>query len=230
MKLPVNIWTRLLSYIVKVPVSKAESMHDGSLYVDLVNGRLQLSTDQAVYSFDDKYDNFVKALKAVRADRFRNKSILVLGGGLGSIPYILEKNHQFRGELTMVENDPAVIRLFLEYSMPRLHTLIDIREADAIMFMEQNSRKYDMIIVDLFIDDVIPDQFLEADFLILCRENLIKGGMILFNWMTVTNAQIQNYKDYKGMVFNEVMERPFEVKTRYNHILGGYTDSPVSSN
>lgn len=165
-----------LSYLVKVAVSRSESINDGALYVDLVKGRLQLSTDHAVYSFDDKYDNFVKALKAVKADLFRNKSILVLGGGLGSIPYILEKNHQFQGELTMVENDPAVIRLFLEYSLPRMNTLIDIRESDAIIFMEQNSRKYDMIIVDLFIDDTVPDQFLEADFLMLCKDNLVKGA------------------------------------------------------
>ncbi|HMY84108.1 MAG: fused MFS/spermidine synthase [Saprospiraceae bacterium] len=228
MKLPVNTWTKLLSYLVKVPVSRSESINDGALYVDLVKGRLQLSTDHAVYSFDDKYDNFVKALKAVKADLFRNKSILVLGGGLGSIPYILEKNHQFQGELTMVENDPAVIRLFLEYSLPRMNTLIDIRESDAIIFMEQNSRKYDMIIVDLFIDDTVPDQFLEADFLMLCKVNLVKGGLVLFNWMTVTKAQTQNYKDYRDMIFNEIMDHPLEVKTKYNHILVGYSFPTIS--
>lgn len=221
MKFSVNIWTKLLSHLVKIPVDQMSSLSDESLYVDLVKGRLQLSTDTAVYSFDDKYDNFVAAFKAADISSFAGKSFLVLGGGLGSVPYIVEKKHGIYPHFTLVEFDLSVVRLFARYTRPRLKSEVDIVSMDALEYMKRNMNKFDVIVIDLFIHDTIPDQFLEPSFLEMCKKALHPSGMILFNWMTVSRLQLTYYNDYRTLIFNRIMPETKEVKTKYNHVLIG---------
>lgn len=197
------------------------SLSDEALYVDLVKGRLQLSTDQAVYSFDDKYDNFVAAFKAVDMDSLAGSSFLVLGGGLGSVPYIVEKKHGIYPHFTLVEFDLSVVRLFARYTRPRLKSEVDIVSMDALEYMKRNKHKFDVIVIDLFIHDTIPDQFLEQSFLELCKKALHPSGLLLFNWMTVSRLQWTHYNDYKTLVFNKIMHETREVKTKYNYVLIG---------
>jgi len=220
LRFPVNFWTKALSHLVRVPVEKVDSGAE-PLYVDLIKGRYQLSTDKAVYSFDDKYDNFVAAFKTINIKKFQRKNILVLGGGLGSVPYILEKNHGLKAHFTIVEYDLNVIKLFNKYSRPRLKSVVDIVEADAEHFIHNNNMTYDMIIIDLFIDDEIPEKFTSFEFLELCKANLAQNGLLLFNWMTVTELQKVHCADYKNLIFDVVFKEHRFVKTRYNYVLKG---------
>ncbi len=218
---PVNRWTIFLSHIVKIPIDRAEGKNDEYLYVDLVKGRFQLSTDRAVYSFDDKYINFVAAFKTLQTQKFHQKNILVLGGGLGSVVYILEKYHHIKAHFTLVEYDLNVIRLFNKYTKPRLKSDIKIVEADAEYFINNNDMTYDMIIVDLFIDLEIPKKFRNLEFLELCKNNLAKNGVLLMNWMTASPWQKARYNKFKTSTFDPVFPQNSFVKTRYNYVLVG---------
>ena len=222
MNFPVNIWTRLISHIVQVPITKATSHQGEPLHIHLIKGRLQLSTDKAVYSFDDKYDNFVDGLKAICPEKFRNTPFLILGGGLGSVPYILERKHSITPHFTIVEIDIAIIHLFNQFTKPRLQSDIDIHAVDAERFVHNTSNKYGVIVIDLFIDDCIPDKFQTKEFLSQCRQALLPHGVILFNWMTVTKAETETFFAYKTYVFDSVLRKTKAIKTKYNHILIGY--------
>lgn len=218
---PVNRWTTFLSHLIKIPVERVEGKNENYLYVDLVKGRFQLSTDRAVYSFDDKYINFVAAFKAIQTQKLQQKNILVLGGGLGSVVYILEKDHGIKAHFTLVEYDLNVIKLFNKYTKPRLRSDIKIVEADAEYFIHNNDMTYDMIIIDLFIDMEIPKKFRSPEFLELCKNNTTKNGTLLMNWMTSSPIQQAWYKKYKSSVFDKVFPKSVFVKTRYNHVLVG---------
>ena len=222
MKFPVNIWTRLISHIVQVPITKATSHQGDSLHIHLIKGRLQLSTDKAVYSFDDKYDNFVHGLKAIRPEKYRNTPFLILGGGLGSVPYILEHKHSITPQFTIVEIDIAIIHLFNQFTKPRLRSDIDIQAVDAESFVQNTSNKYGVIVIDLFIDDCIPDKFQTKEFLSQCRQALLPDGVILYNWMTVSKDETEAFLAYKVNVFDSVLTQTKAVKTKYNHVLIGY--------
>lgn len=224
MKFPVNIWTKFISHIVKVPVDKIDSGNE-PLYVDLIKGRYQLSTDKAVYSFDDKYDNFVTAFRSIKADKFNQKNILVLGGGLGSVPFILEKNHSVKANFTIVEYDLNVIKLFNKYTRPRLESDVTIVETDAEYYMLNNSAHYDMIVIDLFIDDEIPEKFTSHEFLEICKEHLSEKGLLLYNCMTVSEIQKIHSADYKKFIFDVVFKKHDFVKTKYNYVLMGVNEN-----
>ena len=85
-------WKKILSYFFEFHIESAPSEINPHLYVSLNRGRYQLSTANAIYSFEDLYDNFFDAFKKVNLDQYPIKNVLVLGLGLGSIPLMLEKN------------------------------------------------------------------------------------------------------------------------------------------
>lgn len=73
-------------------IKETRSEINPELKVYLSLGRLKLITGNAIYSYEDKYINFVEAFNFINIKNKSVKGALVLGLGLGSIPYILEKN------------------------------------------------------------------------------------------------------------------------------------------
>ena len=51
------LWKRWLSYLFEIHVESTSSDYNPHLHVSLNNGRYQLSTANAIYSFEDLYDN-----------------------------------------------------------------------------------------------------------------------------------------------------------------------------
>ena len=103
-----------LSYLLEQHIESVEGNLNPSLHVSLVNGRYQLSTDTAVYSFDDLYDNFTTAFQQTNFDTFKPKSVLLLGLGLGSVPYILETTYGIKPLYTAVELDLPYLCIAVE--------------------------------------------------------------------------------------------------------------------
>ena len=86
-----NVFKKWWSYISEVHIESTSSEYNESLHVLLKNGRYQLCTPNAVYSYADKYDNFKDCFKQLNLNHKSLQNILLLGFGLGSIPYMLEK-------------------------------------------------------------------------------------------------------------------------------------------
>ena len=104
-----------ISHFWDVPVETTSSQFNPLLRVLLSRGRYQLTTRNAVYSFADLYDNFRVALAQVKWETWHGRKVLVLGLGLGSIPYMLEKHFWHSMEYTAVEIDEEVVYLANKY-------------------------------------------------------------------------------------------------------------------
>lgn len=212
-------WKRWLSYIVEQHVESVEGTLNPSLHVSLVNGRYQLSTDTAVYSFDDLYDNFTTAFKQTDFDRFQPKSILVLGLGLGSVPYILESSYNLQAAYTAVELDEAVIYLAEKYRLSGLKAPVQCIEADAEVFVSICADTFDLIVVDIFVDDQIPEGFLSSIFMEQIKDLLNDGGMIMFNHMAIDKEQKERSIKYLEEIMRPLFPSCAYIETRNNHIL-----------
>ena len=175
------LWKRLLSYFVELHIESSPSEVNPHLYVSLKNGRYQLCTANAVYSFEDLYTNFLWAFERLELDKAPGKEVLVLGLGLGSIPFILENNlgRQFR--YTAVELDEAVIYLANQYWLDGLSSPVTTICADAYAFLLQNEEQYSMICMDIFLDDLVPKPFESPEFLEALKDALAPGGLLLYN-------------------------------------------------
>ncbi len=207
------LWKRLLSYLFELHIESTSSEHNPHLYVSLKNGRYQLSTANAIYSYGDLYDNFSEAFQQLNLEQREIKNVLILGFGLGSIPVILEKM-QLQYHYTAVEIDEEVVYLASKYVVPHLHSKLEIICADAFAFMHQNNKKYDMIAVDLFLDDIIPDKFQQTDFLNQLKEAIRPNGLLLYNRLNYNDTDHEANKLFYKNTFKTVFEegRYLEVK------------------
>ena len=105
------IWKKWLSYVKEISLEQTYSVYNPHLEVLLVEGRHQLVTEDAIYSFDDKYINFDEAFKRINWQKIKGKRVLVLGLGLGSVILLLEKKYGLDLDYTAVEIDPEICRL-----------------------------------------------------------------------------------------------------------------------
>jgi spermidine synthase len=82
---------------------------------------------------------------------------------------------------TAVEIDPEVIRLGRAYFNIDRYDRLQLIEADAATFMRENNHRFDLIIVDVYIDFEVPESCETANFVNDLHRSLNPGGMILFN-------------------------------------------------
>ncbi|NJK83808.1 MAG: hypothetical protein HC912_08335, partial [Saprospiraceae bacterium] len=149
-------WKYWLSHFMELHIESAPSEVNPHLYVSLKKGRLQLSAAKAVYSFEDLYTNFGKAFEQIQLNN-TNQQVLILGFGLGSIPLILEQKLGKSYTYTAVELDESVLYLANKYALPHLESPIQLICADALSFVMQCETQFDLICMDIFLDDLIPD-------------------------------------------------------------------------
>jgi spermidine synthase len=180
-------WKIWLSYLVELHIENAGSDYNPHLYVSLKQGRYQLSTANAVYSFEDLYTNFSLTFQALDLDRLRLRKVLLLGLGLGSIPVMLERTFHQHCDFTAVEVDAAVLYLASKYVLPDLKSGITLIEADALVFVSQCRETFDLICMDIFLDDTIPPEFEQSSFLENLRALLAPEGVLLYNRLAATS-------------------------------------------
>ncbi len=185
------LWKRWLSYLIEMHLESAPSDINPHLYVSLRKGRYQLSTANAVYSYGDLYDNFTKTFRKLDWPKVDVQKVLVLGFGLGSIPFMLEKIFKKKCRFTGVEIDENVLYLANKYVLPELQSSIEIFNADANAFVYQGSEQFDMIAMDIFLDDKVPPPFEELEFLQQLKKLLTPAGILLYNRLSMSNKDIR---------------------------------------
>ncbi|MCB9081768.1 MAG: fused MFS/spermidine synthase [Lewinellaceae bacterium] len=214
-------WKRWLSYFVEQHIESAPSDINPHLYVSIVRGRLQLSTANAIYSFEDLYTNFGEALDRLNPDPKANYEVLLLGLGLGSIPYILEKKHGCRYGYTAVELDESVVYLAEKYTLAELESPMDVITGDAYAFVFTTEEYYDWICMDVFLDETTPEVFGSTEFLEGLQERLTPGGLLLYNCLTDQATEYQRTKLFFEQTFLTVFPQAYYFDVGGNWILVG---------
>ena len=188
-----TFWRKFFSYFGELHVESSPSEHNPHLYVSLRRGRYQLCTAHAVYSYEDRYDNFVKGFKKANLPERDIKKVLILGFGLGSIPVILEKQgHDFH--FTAIEIDEEVLYLANKYSLPDMSSNIELICADAYAFVMQCREQFDMICMDIFLDDTVPADFEKEEYLEALKALLNPGGILLYNRLAANRDDVKKTK------------------------------------
>lgn len=210
-------WKIWLSYLTELHIESAASELNPHLYVSLRQGRYQLSTANAVYSYGDLYTNFLRVFRELDLERLPIDRVLLLGLGLGSIPLMLERVFQRRYHFTAVEIDEAVLYLAGKYALDELESGVELIAADARAFVAQTDEQFDLICMDIFLDDVIPERFEERAFLEDLAERLAPGGVLLYNRLAATRRDKE-----KSRAFYEQQFRPVFPSATFLDVHGNY--------
>jgi len=234
MKKTIRWWQKALSYIMEIELERVESEHDHDLSLCLSDGRFQLNARRAIYSWEDKYDNFYKAFQHLFEQKLfstssnniswigeKNSSVLILGFGLGSIPQMLEKNFKKSFYYTGVEIDEQVIYLAESYITHQLESSIQLIQAPAEIFVDTTSETFDMICIDIFINDKIPPNVLSYPFLESVKELLAPGGVVLFNHLANKTQERKNGEIFFKNAFQNLFSETELLDVDGNFIFAG---------
>ena len=200
-------WFRyLLSFLRPQVVERLQNDLNPMLEVAYENGRLQLHGATVNYSFGNLQKVFRSAFEHYRVLQRRPARVLILGFGAGSVAQLLlERPYDF--ELTGVEHDPAVLALGQRYF--RLDELLrqlkpELVVEDAVEFVKQESRVWDLVIVDLFVDDTVPTTAQQPSFLEALRGILADKGLLMFNFIADTREKqlaFDQFRELFGVFF-----------------------------
>src|SRR5690554_2303181 len=176
--LSLQAMTRLLSYIYPI-TKKIESDINGTLELTWYNGRKYLNSKNANYS----YGSLQRILKfgLDKVDLTKVNSVLLLGLGGGSVIETLRKDFNYLELITAIEIDPVIIRIAKEEFQLDTIKNVEIICEDALNYVEKSQEKFDLIIIDLFIDTQVPEQFLKLHFWKRLLSLKSTNGILLFN-------------------------------------------------
>ena len=176
-----NFLKYFLSFLYPVTIEKTSSIYNPLLEVKIENGKYVLNAANANYSFGSLHQIFLNAFKQTKTGEREIKNVLLLGLGGGSVPVILFEEFKLDCKITAVEIDEAVIELSKEFFNMQRFQMLEIICADAFEFVQKCSLKFDLIIVDIFIDNKVPSQFESDEFLFAIKGLMNRKGIIMFN-------------------------------------------------
>lgn len=200
---------RLLSYIY--PVTKTiKSNYSGPLEITWFNGKKHLNSKNANYSYGSLQRILKFGLEKISLSKVN--SILVLGMGGGSVIETLRQDFNYTKKITAVEIDAVIIDIAkTEFGIVEDETL-KIHCVDAYDFVKTNDIRFDLIIVDLYIDLTMPNQFLNLDFWEALLNAKSSKGDIIFNASVGTN------KSTSGLdaIISYLRSKVFEISVHKN--------------
>ncbi|KAA1248181.1 spermidine synthase [Aquimarina sp. RZ0] len=204
---------QLLSYLWPV-TKKTKSRINGSLEITWINGKKVLDTKNANYSYGTLQKILSYSLSKINISS--SSEILLLGLGGGSVIQSLREDFKHIGKITAIEIDPVIINIAAqEFNIIPNHSLEIICD-DALTYVDTCKNTYELIIIDIFIDNTVPQAFYE----IALWEKLISllkpQGYILFN-AGIYLKEKDKLNDLKSTFASQL------VFTSYENILGTNT-------
>lgn len=170
--------TSLLSYLYPI-TKKIKSDYSGDLEITWYNGKKHLNTKNATYSYGSLQRILKFGLDKIEVSKVN--SVLLLGLGGGSVIETLHEEFGYQKSIVAVDIDSKIIEIAKnEFNLKQDKNLTIICE-DALQFMKSNSQKFDLIIIDLFIDITVPKEFLAIPFWEDVLKSSSTNGTILFN-------------------------------------------------
>lgn len=156
-----------------------------------------MDSENTNYSYGSLQRILRRGLQSIGFENIKNsKSILILGVAGGSVIKTLVNEIDFNGEITGVEIDPEIIYLANTYfklnEIPNLTIIIE----DACKFVQKTNKTYDLIVIDIFQDNSMPQFLFETVFVENTKYLLNPGGYLLFNTMIHNKNDQERNKKY----------------------------------
>lgn len=216
------IWKIWMSYLTELIIEEGASDLNPDLQLGFKKGRYCLSTPNAIYSYADLYDNFSKSFHHLNIKEKDIREVLVLGFGLCSIPYMLEKKFGKNCRYTGVEADELIAYWASTYVMDELASPVQMNIVDASYFVESCEQKFDLIAMDIFIDNEIPSEFEEVHFLQNLKELLNGQGILMYNRLCLTPADRTKSEQFFKNEFKSVFPNARYLDVDTNWMLLNY--------
>lgn len=205
----------LSSFAGEQLIAHYQSKVGPDIEVCLINGRYQINAGSVNYSFGPLHDAFRRYFNIDPPLLDKAASILILGFGAGSVASILRMELNLPNHITGVELDEMMVKAGQEHfdilKLMDVNIIID----DAYEFIQNNNRQFNLVIVDLYIDDKVPDKFMTENFIKEISRSLSPEGKLVFNKLT-SDEKTTNELKYLEKTFNCFFEEVRTIKIPIN--------------
>ena len=216
----VNFIKKSWSHISPVHIESRASEYNKDLHVFLNKGEYMLCADNAIYSYGKRYYNYDYALAKIAPSHQDVKETLILGYGMGSIPLLMEQHYpNTTFNIDGVEIDDTIVYFADKYENRKLRSQVNMHTLDATTFVKQCNKKYDLICIDIFIDDYVPTQFESSTFLTKIKTLLAPNGLILFNRLYHSAKAQQATDSFYNGTFKAVFPTAGFIEVKQNRLL-----------
>lgn len=219
-KKELNNLQKYISYLFRLTVEKTSSKYNKELIVAIQGGKYVLNAQNANYSFASLHRVFRQALTKANVKQKEIKDVLVLGCGAGSIPKIIYQEYGLMPDMDAVEIDDKVIELAKKYFNIEEYEKLNLFIGDAMSYVEECNKKYDLILIDVFDGINVPDKFLTQHFFTHVKSLLNDRGEVLLNYVAYnydTRQQVEVISDKLKKIYNQVNTYRFEDINRVFH-------------
>lgn len=205
-----SAWKYFLSFVSEQSVEKAGGPVAGDIEVSYVYGKYVIDGKQVNYGFGPLDTVFRKSLRRIGFGELQYRDILILGLGAGNILKIIEEEYPGAYSITGVEADSEMIRLGKKYFHLGERKGLQLRQMNAENFVSEMKDSWDMVLVDLFVDERVPLFAEESWFLSKIGESLRPGGALLFNRLGHTEKLEQ-----ESLLFSKKMSQDLPGSTYF---------------
>jgi len=121
------------------------------------------------------------------------KKILLLGVGGGSLIHFF-RHYCPKASVTGVDIDDALLTTMHEsFLLPHADALLSYEIADAQTWVKHDTNKYDLIIVDLFNEQTMPEWVIEKEFMHDLKNLLVPTGAVTWNTLIATDQEFNHF-------------------------------------
>ena len=192
----INFFQRFFSYFYPIKVADAVGKTTPHIGLYRYARRWQLSAATALYSDGAAYRPLRAAFNYLKKELPQKQNMLVLGGGLGSAAAILHKL-KLPIHSTLVEIDPQIISWGKDIIESETQYPCQWINADVQQFVSQHKATYDLIVLDVFQDRIVPQFVSTTSFLQQCKTLMSDDkSVLIFNYI------INNEENWKEALSN----------------------------
>lgn len=215
----------ILSYILPLQVEATSSQYNSFLEVSLRNGRYMMNSENANYSFGSLHKIFENTFRDIKLESLNISKCLLLGLGGGSVIELIKEKYESDMHITAIELDPVVIKLGYKYFNFNSYKDVTIVNDDAYSFVKSNDLEYDLIIVDLYINDEVPKVFHTNEFVFALQNISHSNTIVLFNKMLGTKTK---EKEFNNLVYE--MSQAFGAVSFLTYVVNGVENKIICVN
>jgi len=178
------------SYFQEQVLEERRTPHNPRLAVIEVNGRRRLDGLTVNYSHGS-LERVLRGAFELAGVRERSvASLLMLGFGAGSAVRLLREEFGHAPRVTAVELDPAVLELARRWFGCVADEQLELVLADAAQWVRTARTQHELLLVDAFVDERVPETLLRPEFLADAARLVAPGGLLLFNTIADTLAHV----------------------------------------
>ena len=153
--------------------------------------------DTPVYKGNLPYINYFAIPYLINPDI---KNILLIGFGTGKIVNDWEKIFDHIDCIDVVDIEENIFDIAEEYFDFRKSDRTNFYLQDGIVFLRENTKKYDLIVVDVASDDGIDDRFLSNEYFKLINKSLSNKGLFVSNLCSSADFKNENNTFFRSVI------------------------------